>query len=512
MHKDTSSNPDADVGPGIVAGRGAGVPGNHGIISATENNPTEARFSRRRILEMGAYGAMAAAGGGILAGCSSTAKKLTPSPSKPLPLPRQGQHIFESGHLPYPHLEPGTDTMPEIEHIVVLVEENRSFDHLLGMLGRGNGFKLGSKGLPTATNPYHNGELIRAFPDPNPCRTEAQPVQSWYDSHFQYDHGTNQGFARSASGPAAMGYYTGATIPFTYGLASTFPIGDNYFCSVMGPTFPNRSYLIAGTSSGLIKDVLPPQPAHGTIVDTLNTHGISWRDYYSDLPTLDLFYLSGPQSIRKNIVPIAQFYADAQAGTLPSFALIDPQFTKSGSTEANSEGEGQDIQYGDAFIARVVNAVMTGPGWSKTILVITYDEHGGYFDHVPPPSAVPPDNIPPDAPKDEQYDGFARYGFRVPAIVVSPYAKPNYVSHVVYDHTSILKLVETKWNLPALTARDANAANMLDFLDLRHAAFATPPRLPAPPDPALLDSCLTSGPGGTPSPGQIPPPSAIIKS
>ncbi|MHB8263225.1 MAG: alkaline phosphatase family protein [Acidimicrobiales bacterium] len=474
---------------------------------------SEARLSRRKILEIGAYGALGLAGGSVLAGCAtSTTRKATTRSSQPSRL-RSSHPVLEAGHLPYPNLKPGTDTMPKIEHIVVLMEENRSFDHLLGMLGRGNGFRLDSRGLPTATNPYHSGELIRAFPDPNPCRTFAQPVQSWYDSHFQYDRGTNQGFARSRSGPAAMGYYTGTTIPFTYGLARTFPIGDNYFCSLMGPTFPNRRYLLSGTSSGLIKDTLTaPHPAHGTIMEMLNAHGISWRDYYSDLPSTDLFfYLAGQPTIKENVVPIAQFYADAKAGTLPSFSLIDPQFLKKGSTEGNSEGEGQDIQYGDAFIARVVDAVMTGPGWSKTALVITYDEHGGYFDHVPPPSAVPPDNIAPDAPQDEQYDGFARYGFRVPTIVVSPYAKPDYVSHMVYDHTSILKLVETKWNLPALTARDANAANMLDFLDLHHAAFATPPVLPSPLNPALLDSCLTSGLGGTPSPGKIPPSTAIIK-
>ncbi len=467
-------------------------------------------ISRRDLLVMGAYGAMGIAGGGLLAGCSTTTKK---SPRRILPTTSTSSGRLKAGSLPYPKLKPGADTLPQIEHIVVLMEENRSFDHLLGMLGRGNGFKLGSNGLPTETNPYRNGELIRAFPDPNPCRTYAQPVQSWYDSHFQYDHGTNQGFARSASGPAAMGYYTGVTIPFTYGLARTFPIGDNYFCSVMGPTFPNRRYLLAATSSGLIKDDFSaPYPANGTIMDMLDSYNISWRDYYSDLPTTDLFLMN--TSARKvpagSVVHISQFYADVKAGTLPAFSIIDPQFTQSGNIEGNSEGEGQDIQFGDVFISKVVNALMSGPKWSKTLLVITYDEHGGYFDHVPPPAAVPPDDIPPDAPKDEQYDGFARYGFRVPAIVVSPYSKADFVSHKVYDHTSILKLVETKWNLPALTARDANANDMLEFLDLSRATFATPPVLPLPANPALLDSCLTAGPGGTSSPGPIPPASAII--
>jgi len=138
--------------------------------------------------------------------------------------------------------------------------------------------------------------------------------------------------------------------------------------------------------------------------------------------------------------------------------------------------------------------------------VWTYDEHGGYYDHVPPPAAIPPDNIGPDGfLGGPHYDGFARYGFRVPCAVVSPWARPGYVSHTVFDHTSILKLVETKWNLPALTKRDANASNMLDMLDFSHPAFRTPPKLAKPlisVDPGAL-ACDASGPGAIPPPGSV---------
>jgi phospholipase C len=143
--------------------------------------------------------------------------------------------------------------------------------------------------------------------------------------------------------------------------------------------------------------------------------------------------------------------------------------------------------------------------WEKSMLIWTYDEHGGYFDHVPPPPAVTPDavapeiTVPPDQPG--RYD---RYGFRVPMGMVSPYAKPDYVSHVVSDHTSILKLVETKWNLPALTRRDANASNLLDMIDLKAPpAFRHPPALPAAANPSLRAGCTVSGAG------VIPPPSAL---
>jgi hypothetical protein len=143
------------------------------------------------------------------------------------------------------------------------------------------------------------------------------------------------------------------------------------------------------------------------------------------------------------------------------------------------------------------------------VVPIAYDEHGGYYDHVPPPPALAPDAIPPDVPAGEStYNGFAQYGFRVPCAVISPYARPRYVSHRVFDHTSICALVEAKWNLPAMTYRDANAANMLDMLDLRRPHFAEPPTLAEPllvTDPSAL-SCSTTGPGTIPPPGSVTPP------
>jgi phospholipase C len=140
------------------------------------------------------------------------------------------------------------------------------------------------------------------------------------------------------------------------------------------------------------------------------------------------------------------------------------------------------------------------------MLIWTYDEHGGYYDHVPPPPAIAPDDVPPALKAGDPPGGFDRYGFRVPSGVVSPYAKKDFVSHTLYDHTSILKTVEEKWNLPALTRRDANANSLFDMLDLtKKPAFLNPPRLPAAPNPAPKAGCLSSGPG------VIPPPSAVTK-
>jgi phospholipase C len=376
--------------------------------------------------------------------------------------------------------------------------ENHSFDNYLGTLGRGDGFTIGSDGRPTASNADASGKVVRAFRMPTTCQQKGRPSQTWNDSHIQWNGGRNDGFVRSLSGPVAMGYWTAADLPFYHGLAHTFPLGDRYFASVLAQTYPNRRYLIAATSLGLVNDNISllgqGTPPNGTIFDRLDAHQIPWKDYSTNLPTIDLFP-SVAQRNQASVVPITHFYADAAAGTLPGFSIVEPDF------DQQSEEDPQDIVKGEAFSAKVINAVMSGPAWGKTLLIWTYDEHGGYYDHVPPPPAPAPDSIPPAISPTDQPGGFDRYGFRVPAVVVSPYARPNHVSHVVADHTSILKLVETKWNLPAMTYRDANASNLLDFVDLRSPpAFLHPPVLPAANDNAATEACLTTGPG------QIPPP------
>ncbi len=211
-------------------------------------------------------------------------------------------------------------------------------------------------------------------------------------------------------------------------------------------------------------------------------------------------YLEEGNPPAKGVTKIDQFYVDAAAGNLPSYCLVEPNYDES------SEEDPQDIQFGDQFIVKVVNAVMSSPNWPKTMLIWTYDEHGGYYDHVPPPAAIPPDDIPPNLQPGDPPGTFDQYGFRVPAGVVSPYAKKDFVSHTVYDHTSILKTVEEKWNLPALTRRDANASSLFDMVDLRSKpAFLKPPKLPAAANPVPKQGCLTTGPG------TIPPPSAVTK-
>ncbi len=454
--------------------------------------------TRRRLLTAGlAAGAVVGAGAWRSAGAAPAGSAQ-----------RAARTLRQPGSRPHPGLAAGTDTIPQIKHIVVLMMENHSYDNHLGMLGRAgaDGFTLGSNGKPTAANPYANGQIQHAFRMPTTCQLFGKPSQNWTDSHIQLDGGRLDGFVKSGSGPVSMGYWQRADLPFYYSLASVFPIADRYFCSVLGQTYPNRRYLMAATSLGMINDGVPDPfqyPANGTIFDRLHNAGVTWKDYVSPLsptPTLALF----PPLLVKypsHLATSGDFFADAAAGTLPGFSLVEPNY---GLT---SEEDPQNITLGEQFAASVVNAVMKGPGWENTLLIWTFDEHGGYYDHVVPPAAIPPDNIPPATGSGPAYTGFAQYGFRVPCAVVSPYARRDYVSHTVFDHTSILALVEAKWNLPALTLRDANAHNMLDLLDLGSPAFKTPPTLARPlvdTDPGAL-LCTVTGPGTIPPAGSVSP-------
>jgi phospholipase C len=429
-----------------------------------------------------------------LEGCSSS------SGSAPTTHAAPSATLRQPGSLPFPGRPVGRDQVPKIEHIVVVMMENHSFDNVLGLIGRGDGFAVDEHGRPTATNPDGHGDVVHAFHMPTECQTRGVG-NDWKVTHEAYADGRLDGFVTGTTAEA-MGYLTAEDLPFTCGMASTFPIADRYFCSAMAQTDPNRRYLIAGTSLGLIDDTFPSAlPPNGVIFQQFDEHGITWKDYYSTLPTLGVFLpLLGDPAMHAGLAGIDQFYADAEAGTLPSFSLVEPDYDK------QSEEDPQDVQFGDQFLGRVVNAVLSGPKWPSTMLIWTYDEHGGYYDHVPPPAAVTPDDVPPALVPGDPPGGFDRYGFRVPAGVVSPYARRDHVSHTVYDHTSILKTVEEKWNLPALTRRDANAASLFDMLDLvGEPRFLTPPHLPAPADPTPKDACLVDGAG------TIPPPSAVTQ-
>ena len=383
----------------------------------------------------------------------------------------------EPGSLPFPERPAGSDCLPGIDHIVVLMKENHSYDNYFGMLGRGDGFTLGADGLPVNSNPDSAGQPVRAHHLSLPINPSVHVSQTWNASHQEWNGGAMDGFVTTTNSDVPMGYLDGTDLPWYYGFARTYGIGDRYFCSVLARTFPNRRFLQAATASGLVNDAVPnpfTRPPQ-LIWDLLDAHKIGWANYFVELPEVALW----PRSLLRyhgHLHDIGDFYDDCKEGRLPPVTVITTEIV------AASEGEYEDDQIGEAFTASLFDAASAGPQWSSMLFVVVWDEGGGFYDHVPPPAAAVPDDIPPDihVPPDEP-GGYDRYGFRVPCLVASPFAKPGHVSSVVYDHTSILATIEHKWNLPALTRRDAAATPLTDFVDLgAPPRFAVPASLPHP--------------------------------
>ncbi|MCU4187309.1 hypothetical protein K6U06_23300 [Acidiferrimicrobium sp. IK] len=458
-------------------------------------------YSRREFLRLGGAAAVAAAGGlalGPLAG---------PAGAAPL---RQPDSLWDP-RRPAGTLDP---TMP-FDHIVVVMMENHSFDNYLGMLPavgrpRADGFTLRA-GRPVNSNPSPTGP-VTVYPFPSTAQGP-DVSQDWNSTHAQIDHGRMDGFITGNRGSTqAMGYYGPEVLPFAYSFAKEFTVGNRWFCSAPCQTYPNRRFLMAGTAYGNISTDLASinftPPPNGTIFDRLHAYGVSWRNYYTDLPQTAII----PSIITKypgNLSPVAQFFLDCALGTLPAVSFVDPEFgvlgevggplsqvpgvTRLGdyiSTLGGDEENPQDMSYGENWAYQVVNAVLHSPAWPRTLLVYTFDEHGGYYDHVPPPAAVAPDAIAPSLAPTDVPGGYNIYGPRVPAIVASPYSKPGGTTNVVHDHTSVLATIEAKWNLPALTYRDANARTVMDFLDPKVPALASPPQLARPLDylPEMLST------------------------
>jgi phospholipase C len=360
---------------------------------------------------------------------------------------------------------PVDDPRDRVEHLLFMMMENRSFDHMLGSLSLLEG-RTDIDGLRAGlSNPGPNGEIIAPFPLTHECFVD--PGHGWNSSRTQRSDGTCQGFVvdyagRNPEAPQdAMGFLTRAGAPISYALADQYTVCDRWFSSVLGPTWPNRLYSLCGTSGGRTgNDANGPVPMQVPgIFKQLTDAGISWK-IYGNYPWALL--LEGGIA---GTVPLEQLFEDLEDGELPQVAFVEPNFG------VDDDHPPAPAKVGQVLIGSIVAALGASSYWRKSAFVLTYDEHGGLYDHVDPPKAA----------DDLAEQGFDQLGFRVPALVVSPWALHTQCAHTVYDHTSILATIQDKFGLPPLTARNAAAAPLWDCFDherMRAGVPLPPPVLP----------------------------------
>jgi len=413
-------------------------------------------------------------------------------------LPQRQACAFQAGAWPAQTI--GTDyplgkDIP-INHVIVIMQENRSFDHYLGRLVAQGYYKDGEIDVPPAgwSNLDSTGTAIVPHPDNEHC---FGANHGWGAEHDDYDDGKLDHFVlqNEPDGQRTFFYEDDTIIPFYYALASTFAVGDRYFCSALTSTWPNRLFLMAATSFGIgdnsfVTADTADHPA-AQIFTLLEEGGHTWKDY-TDGPHMTEFfpYFGFQAETRQHLGDVrCNMLADIQNGTLPdvSFMMGDEV------TEDSDEGPSDLPGIGGQVVETLLRTLFASPSWKDTAVFITYDENGGMADHVKPAAACPPDSNPPhDTNNAPLTPGtFDQTGFRVPFIVVSPYTKAHFVSHAVYDHASLTRFIEARFGLPALTARDANATPPMEMFDFQNPPFMAPPTIAAktPVDPTVLASC-----------------------
>jgi len=356
---------------------------------------------------------------------------------------------------------PAAELLAPIEHIVIVMMENRSFDHMFGALALEGRTVDGLTGRET--NPGVDGEPVGVFPLTDPAILFDPPHQ-WDESHLQWNDGANDGFVTEAAGHGAldpdvvMGYYDRAALPISYALADNYLLCDRWFASVLGGTWPNRFCLHLASAYGQTENAgIETKAEIVSIFDRLTEHGITNAYFNSNLPFTATY---GKSEIVQNI---SAFFEAAAAGTLPQFSLVDPMFTF-GATVGNDDHPPADVGMGQAFLATIHDAMAQSPLWDRCLLVIAYDEHGGFFDHVPPPTTI------------DEFPGFEQLGFRVPAIVIGPHVRRGCVSSMQFDHVSVASTATQRWGLVALNARVEATNDLSSCID---PSFVDDPQPPA---------------------------------
>ena len=385
--------------------------------------------------------------------------------------------------------------------VVVVMMENRSFDHFLGWLPRADGGQQGLRYRDLAGNLHATHDLGTDFTG---CGN-TDPDHSWYGGLIELDGGRDDGWlltppGRSPDDTYPIGYYTESSLPVLGALARNYAALDGYFCALLAETYPNRLYMHAAQTD---RDHNLNPPGFGappyklatipTIWDRLAGAGLSHRYYYSDLPFLGLW---GTRYL-PIIAPFARFLADAAAGLLPHVSFVDPKFSNTGGPESDQHPFA-DVRAGEKFIADVFHAVRTSPQWDRTVLIFTYDEWGGFVDHVTPPKVADDTdpagvdhicNVPGTCSEPPgQVPDYRQLGFRVPCVVVSPFSPSRPVHGGPYEHTSILRMIEWRWGLQPLTTRDRRARNLAGVLELDRTNTVPDSAIPTPA-PFVPQSC-----------------------
>jgi phospholipase C len=382
-------------------------------------------------------------------------------------------------------------SLTKVNHIIIVMQENHSFDNYFGALAyapgtpyhNGNGIcsatdhkcvdgltcTLTSTGTLNCTNSNldDNGSTVYAFHDPSRC-VILDLDHSWVGTHLEMNfsnpnatlaHSLSDGFVRqndateqkdSGENPTedeTIGFYTQDDLPFYYSLAQTFAMSDRQFSSVLAQTFPNRSYLMAATSFGHLttNDTVPPpggyKPITGTIFDLFDKYGVTWGDYFEDAPQSASYRPTDPHNL-----PLTTFMLEASGvGTLPQVSFVDPDFGLEGYTLEDDEHPPTDIQRGQYHVSQVVNAVRNGPYWKDSIVFILYDEHGGSYDHAKPPAAPQKGSRTPDGINPGQCEDLS----------APPYSEqPGQGAECSYNFTSLTdtSVLDAEALCPALAA------------------------------------------------------------
>ncbi len=366
-----------------------------------------------------------------------------------------------------------------IDHIVQIMMENRSFDHMLGWVPGSDGIQnqtfKDKAGSDVAT--FHMGYGGDAAYGFQGCGRE-DPNHNYEGGRIHYNNGAMDGFLRTvgdanvATDHFPVGYYNADDLLFYKGVAENFTVCDRYFHGILSSTFPNRIYMMAGTTdrnNNTLPYAQQPPSTLPTIWDRLAAKGISGKNYFSDLPLTGLW----GDKYAGITVPFERFLLDAQQGTLPAVSYFDPNFGFSvGESPAGVSRDDHpqaDVRDGQVYLTEIYNALRASPNWERTLMIVTYDEWGGFYDHVPPPVK------PVSAEEGVFNDG--RLGFRTPCVILGPRARRGHVSHIQFDPQSVIDLITWRFGLEPLSARAGSSItnNMAHALD-----FTNPPNLDAP--------------------------------